>query len=110
MSIMSNISIIFSRLAEGQEITTEERDATVGYLTSLPTLRHAAPTAGKPATAAVEPNDREHTTVGLTDGRSVDVFPSGDVHVYAADLSSAYGLALPQVDRAATPIHTLPLG
>jgi hypothetical protein len=108
--IMSNISIIFDRLARGEEITTEERDAAASYLASLPTLRHKAPVAEEPATAAVEPNDQEHTTVHLPDGRAVDVFPSGDVHVYAAGLSSAYELTLPQVDRAATPIRTLPLG
>ena len=97
MSEMKNIAIILARVAEGEEVTTEERDAAITYFQGLQTVAHRKD-YDKP------------TTVTLRDGRHVDVFPTGIVHVYSTDNRSGVELALPDPGKPYTPVGVITLG
>ena len=89
MDKTANVNVIFYRLSQGEEITTEEQQAAILHLHRMITLRHAVvrPREGNPFMPA-----------SLRDGRVVDVFTDGRVQVYDIGFRPAYWLLLPAVD------------
>jgi archaeosine-15-forming tRNA-guanine transglycosylase len=90
----ANVAVIMQRLVYGEEVTTEELNAVILHCQRMVTQPHR-----------VLADHERLATVKLRDGRVVDLFPTGTVHVYTPDLVAGYELALPQtVTGEARPI------
>lgn len=101
MSAMSELAGVLMRLAEGQEVTAPEVRQAKLYLDHLDTQHRQAANVRK---------GEQPTTVKLRDGRVVDVFPSGNVQVYTADLRHGYEMRLPVATVSSATVDILVLG
>lgn len=98
----SEIAATLTALANGEPVNAIDRVAVKLY------LNHLDAQEGQPRGENLREQEQP-TTVKLRDGRVVDVFPSGGVQVYTADLRHGVEIRLPlaTTDGGTIPIHKL---